>query len=397
MANLIPGEQLNIIIDPKGSPSYDEKDVVDKYIRGEVRIVTEQARYPLDSIKTMIKGQEPGAQINYDLNPDYQRRRRWSDDKKSKLIESIIINIPIPPVFLYEYDYGKYEVMDGKQRLSAISDFYSDSFSLTGLDEWAELNGKTYSSLPEKIRKAIDRRYISSIILLKETTNSKVMEDKLKSLVFERLNSGGVDISPQEMRNALYKGNLNKLCIKLSRNEKLCLMWNIPVSDEEALDSEMFKRMEDVELVLRFFTFRQEILRKSNFPTFKRIFDEYLRLANNTFTQEVLEMLETKFNDCIDFCFEMFGEKAFALIKRKKNTGELVAYQPGRLVYDPLMLALDEVIDHKDKLIQHRSAVINDFANLYANERILFDGRNTGLNYIYKRKDQYLNIFSNYI
>ena len=103
---------------------------------------------------------------NYELNPDFQRRRRWNNEKKSKLIESFIMNVPIPPIFLYENDFSHYEVMDGLQRLTTIYDFYTDKFELEGLQLWRELNGRTYSSLPEKVKKGIDRRYLSSIILL---------------------------------------------------------------------------------------------------------------------------------------------------------------------------------------------------------------------------------------
>ncbi len=75
--------------------------------------------------------------------------------------------MPVPPVFLYERDLARFEVMDGRQRLSALSDFYADKFELDGLQYWSDLDGRKYSQLPSKVRDGIDRRYISSIILLK--------------------------------------------------------------------------------------------------------------------------------------------------------------------------------------------------------------------------------------
>ena len=78
----------------KDQPISDEK-INEKYLKGEVRIITEQARYPLDTISTMISSGR------YDLNPEYQRRKRWKIAQQSKLIESFIINVPIPPIFLY--------------------------------------------------------------------------------------------------------------------------------------------------------------------------------------------------------------------------------------------------------------------------------------------------------
>lgn len=80
------------------------------------------------------------------------------------------MNIPVPPVFLYERDFNSYEVMDGQQRITAIRDFYQNRFALTGLEMWLELEGRKYHSLPEKVKAGVDRRSITSIVLLKEST-----------------------------------------------------------------------------------------------------------------------------------------------------------------------------------------------------------------------------------
>ena len=185
--------------------SLTDDQINEKYKKGEVRIVTEQARYPLNTIVNLVESED------YILNPEFQRRHRWDTTRKSKLIESFIMNVPIPPIFLYEFEYSKYEVMDGLQRLTAISQFYKDEFLLQDLGEWKELNGYKYSNLPEQIRKGIDRRYISSIILLQETAKSEEEANRLKQLVFERINSGGEKLKAQEIRNALYPGKLNSL------------------------------------------------------------------------------------------------------------------------------------------------------------------------------------------
>ena len=204
MPQLFENELFQIApISDSSITNLSDAQIDEKYIKGEIRIVTEQGRYPLASIKSMLDGDQ------YKLNPEYQRRRRWSRTQQSKLIESLIINVPIPPVFLYEYDYSQYEVMDGLQRLTAIREFYDNVFPLEGLDQWSELNGKTYNQLPEQVRKGIDRRYISSIILLKETAKTDADAQKLKQLVFERINSGGVHLSEQESRKDRKSTRLN--------------------------------------------------------------------------------------------------------------------------------------------------------------------------------------------
>src|SRR5690606_36376732 len=150
-----------------------------------------------------------------------------------------------------------YEVMDGLERLTSIYEFYTDKFVLKGLEEWKELNDLKYSQLPSQVRKGIDRRYLSSIILLKETAKTSEESQRLKQLVFERINSGGEKLEPQETRNALYNGPLNQLCIKLARNENFCEIWDIPkpISEEsvenistELKENKLFKKMTDVEL-----------------------------------------------------------------------------------------------------------------------------------------------------
>ena len=121
---LFEGELLNFVsIDSFSNTTMADSDINEKYVRGEIWIVTEQARYPLNTIAGIVKSS------SYKLSPKYQRRHRWSSEQQSSLIDSLIMNVPVLPIFLYEYDYSKYEVMDGLQRLTATYDFYTDKYS----------------------------------------------------------------------------------------------------------------------------------------------------------------------------------------------------------------------------------------------------------------------------
>lgn len=342
----------------------NDDEINEKYKRGEIRIVTEQARYPVKSIPEMLKSGD------YKLNPEYQRRNRWSNDRKSRLIESFIMNVPLPPIFLYEYEYSKYEVMDGLQRLSSINDFYNNDFSLEGLEYWGELNGKKYSELPSEIQKGIDRRYISSIVLLEETAKTLEEAEELKQIVFERLNSGGEKLTPQETRNALYNGKFNQLCIRIAENPKFKEMWNI-TSNEDTY----YKKMYDVELVLRFFAYR--FLNKFR-NTKEKFFDEYLKQAN-LFSIETIKELENLFEETIYVIWEIFGKEAFILPKNERQN-----LRPTTVMYDPLMQVISKYINYKDKLIKNKDTIFNQIrssSDLYAkyyNEEsklLLFDGK----------------------
>ena len=122
--NLFTGEELTFThTTNKGTEIVSDEKINEKYATGDVRIITEQARYPLNSIVTMVESED------YELDPEFQRRHRWDTVQKSKLIESFIMNVPIPPIFLYEDRYSHYQVMDGLQRLTAIFEFYRDKFS----------------------------------------------------------------------------------------------------------------------------------------------------------------------------------------------------------------------------------------------------------------------------
>jgi hypothetical protein len=133
-----------------------------KYTKRELRIITEVNREQLPNFVDALK--RPGWM---DVRPFYQRRQRWDAARQSRLIESFVMNVPVPPLFVFESDYAKYEVMDGQQRISAIKDFYSNKLKLQGLEQWPELNGRIYDTLPGEIRKGIDRRSISYFVLLR--------------------------------------------------------------------------------------------------------------------------------------------------------------------------------------------------------------------------------------
>lgn len=374
-------------------------EINEKYRKGEVRIITEQARYPLGTIVNMVNSED------YILNPEFQRRHRWDATRKSRLMESFIMNVPIPPIFLYEREYSVYEVMDGLQRLTAISQFYEDKFALQDLVEWKELNGFKYSQLPEQIRKGIDRRYISSIILLQETAKSESEANRLKQLVFERINSGGEKLKAQEIRNALYPGGLNYLTISLSRNKYFCKLWNIPEPDateletgqarQEVIENKYFKDMSDAELVLRFFAYRQIDQWQGN--TMEFFLDEFLKKGNEQFNESVLNSLKELFNDTVKFAFDLFGEKAFWL-HRKREDKWFHYERPTKILYDPLMQVLANNLDKKEDILARKNNVIAGIENLHKVRFESFKGRDTNKTKVTDRIDVlnvYLNSFLN--
>lgn len=371
-----------------------DEELNSRYAKGEIRIVTEQARYPLAGILKMldekVKGDNDQLELRYKLDPEYQRRHRWSEARKSRLIESFLMNVPVPPVFLYERDLARFEVMDGRQRLAALSDFYADAFALTGLEYWQDLEGRKYSTLPSKVRDGIDRRYISSIILLKETATTEEHAAMLKKMVFERLNSGGVELGSQETRNAVYDGPLNKLCLELSANLKFRRMWTIPLDpkperepDEEneestdgstAVGKQMYEKMEDVELVLRFFAYRKIGIFKAGLNKISELLDQFI-VVGNKFPVDGLDAYRLMFTSTIDFLWSVLEAEAFIVLGQSKK-------RRTKIVYDPLMFGANspDVVPHREKLAANKNVVRTELEAMYRDNLELFSGRRTNAN-----------------
>lgn len=285
----------------------------------EFRIVTEQARYPLSNLNEIFK--------DHILKPDYQRGRVWDDERKSRLVESFLINIPVPPIFLYETEYSKYEVMDGQQRVSTILSFFSNEFKLKNLEFFKNLEDLYYKDLPNDIKNNIKRRYLSATILLKETAQNEEEELLMKQLVFERLNTGGLALTKQEIRNALYSSEFNKLLFELSENKKFKDLWKFRKEDKQ--------RMEDCELILRFFAYKSAVEHRISKPIYE-ILDTYMKRAVR-FNVDEIEELRNLFNQTIDNIVFIFGNDAFKSDAKKKKRE--------KMMYDTIMLYVSSKIE----------------------------------------------------
>lgn len=394
--NLFQNEQIESLSLPQHlRPDLSDDQINTKYTRGEVRIVTEQARYPLSTVRDTF------SKVNYQLNPEYQRRHRWNTAKRSRLIESLIMNVPIPPVFLYEYEFSRFEVMDGLQRLSTIMAFYNDDFELEGMTEWSELNGRKYSTLPSVIRDGIDRRFLSAVILLNETASDPNKARILKQMVFERINSGGVKLTNQEARNAIYRGPLNDLCLELSENNILRQLWHISVSpelsamdnsiDDDRLNSKAYREMEDVELVLRFFAYRQKHTIHQGTPL-SVFLDNYLRVGNYQFGPDTLDHLRKLFEDTIELVDHLCGETAFYMLRSRSGVWKWYE-RPTTTIYDPLMFVASQFLGQRETLFENRSKFMDCLIQMYRDNYHDFEGRNVNPSALLKRDQLMIKVF----
>ena len=334
-----------------------DEHVADELLtKSEFRVVYQTNNFFLPQIRDIIDRKEA---IN--LRPEYQRRLRWTNLQKSQLIESLLLNIPVPPVFFYENDAARYEVMDGQQRLSAIHGFFSGDFPLTGLRVLTPLNGLRYSKCPPKVKRTLDRASISTIILLMESKSESAGDGPaaikdIRRLVFDRLNTGGRRLNAQEIRNALITGPLNKALIEISRFELFTDVFGIPpyTDDDEEGNYENPKRqknvlyssMRDCELVLRYFALRdQENIRGSMRSMLDRAMEKEM-------TDEEADNATEEYKRCFTFLYELFQKKPF-LILSKYDRRKKVSFA----LYDASMVAIDRLWERRDSIKKDRTGV----------------------------------------
>lgn len=362
----------------------------EKYEKGENRIVTETNREKLPNFIDALN------RANYmEVRPFYQRRSRWDEDRQSKLIESFIINIPVPPIFLYEKSYNSYEVMDGQQRITAISDFYNNKFELKGLDLWPELNGMKYSDLPNKIRAGLDRRSISSIVLLKESAPNDEDAIFLRQLVFERLNTGGVKLERQEIRNSLGSGGFNDMLFQLGRLDLFRKIWALPLFTEEELENHktpiyekaFFKKMEDIEVVLRFFALRH----MDNFKYGIQGFLDLFMIRSKEFDEVDCEFLRKLYTDTINAAYDIFGDNVFKIYEN----GEF-SKNSYKGIYDGVMVGISNFYGKYHLLVEHRDEIIEKTILLFEDKGVAaLTGRASTKQDLEDRISYFTEIFQN--
>lgn len=335
-----------------------DKQIETYFETGRLRVVQEKNDIFLSHVLDFIGGSGSG-RVWGNLRPEYQRRLRWDKKKKSKLIESFIMNIPVPPIFLYEKDLGQFEVMDGQQRLNAIAEFWQGGFSLTGLEIWKPLNDRTYAELPPLIRRGLERAKISAITLMSDSASSSEDSLDLRAQVFERLNTGGERLNAQELRNSLYSGRFNDLLVEMSKAKIFTDAWDIPEHQEhtredgsvseELKNNALYKRMADVEIVLRFFAFRDT---DAISGSVRKMLDNTMKQLRHCSEVEA-EALKKQYLEALKLCIDVLGEQAFRLpTDDPQKKGRL-----SKPLYDAEMVAFHHLRERSDELKEHRAVV----------------------------------------
>lgn len=260
------------------------------------------------------------------LNPEYQRNYVWDNKKASLLIESILLNIPIPVIYASEEEDSSWNIVDGLQRLNALKRFYENNFKLSGLKILSELNGEKYEDLNPKAKRVLNNGSLRVILIFNDS------HPEIKYDIFMRLNTGSVKLNEQELRNCLYRGSLNNLLKHLAKNPKFLNMLGLKLPH---------KRMVDCEMILRYFSFSENFdSEKNSIRNYKGATKTYLNSyfeSNQNLNIDIIQKLEDKFNKVIDSVFEVFGDKAF-----RKLSDDGFETKINKAIMDVIMISFEQ-------------------------------------------------------
>ncbi len=231
--------------------------------------------------------------------PEFQREYVWDNAKASRLIESLLLNIPIPILYFAETQDAKWEVVDGHQRTLSIVRYMNNEFRLSGLRIQDEFKGLRFFEMPEREQRYLRTRMMRAIVIGADS------HPTMKFEIFERLNTGGLALNAQEIRNAIFSGAFNDLLRELETYKEFlaCLGLSRPR-----------KRMVDRELILRFFALRSD-LSKYRTPLV-RFLNNYMR-ANRHPADEWLQQQGELFRNTVDLMSEVLGSSAFRVTDRQ--------------------------------------------------------------------------------
>ncbi len=310
-------------------------------IAKERTVKTQNIEYDLETLVNRIRKKQ------IKLDPEYQRKKRWNDEASSQLIESLILNIPIPTIYLSqdidvdEEDEGisRYSVIDGQQRLTAIFKFMTNELVLIGMGVLEPLNGYTYDELPPFLKRRLEERTIKCLRI------DSTLDAQVKYDIFERLNSGAVKLEAQELRNAIYRGPFNDLVKHIARDINFLILNQINPEPTKMERHKKVQKMEDVELVLRFFS-----LYNNGYMSYRHGFKDFLSLNmkkfNENYNNENLELMEQEFIKTMKYIREYMGDFAFSKYRYNPETKSLMYISKfNAAVYDALAIAIaDEII-----------------------------------------------------
>ncbi|MEO5377507.1 MAG: DUF262 domain-containing protein [Magnetococcus sp. DMHC-6] len=295
------------------------------------------------SLDTLIKRMKEG---EIDLSPDFQRNEVWKQESKSRLIESLLIRIPLPAFYMDATNEDKWVVVDGLQRLSTLRDFIiteddKNRIILSDLEFLVDLNNTGFKDLPRNYQRRIEETQVT-VYLIEKGTPSNV-----KFNIFKRINTGGLPLSAQEIRHALNQGAVTNLLKELAQS---------PEFQEATAHGIRDQRMSDRECILRFFAF---VLTPYSSYNSTKDFDSFLSEAMelmNDMSAQNLENYKKRFLRAMKNASAIFSNKAFRKQTRQKSGG----YPINKALFESWSVNLDKLTDQELSYLEKNKDKIHE-------------------------------------
>lgn len=270
------------------------------YPDAKIRIAKEQ--YSISHLKTLVEKRK-----TLKIDPDFQRNNVWKSIQGAELVESVLMGIPIPVIYLYQAKNGIMQVVDGRQRITALLQYLNGKFALRDLKILHNLNDQRFSAL-DPVLQGLFEDYQLTFYIIQPPTPERVKYD-----IFDRVNRGGTKLTHQEMRNALYNGYITKALKEVTGSEEFRKATGRGISP---------KRMKDQYALLRAMAFymlfsRPGMMRdESNEQIeYKSDIDDFLAKVmvwfNRDDSKSTVDELVLTFKDAFRRCHEVLGEDAF--------------------------------------------------------------------------------------
>lgn len=286
-----------------------------------------------------------------DLRPEFQRASDvWSQVKKSRLIESVLLGLPLPSFYFSEDpETNKLLVVDGLQRLCAFSDFcITKKLKLKGMQFLTGLEGWTYDKL--------DRTQIRRIKSLKVTLNTlrKNTPQRVKLVIFQRVNTAGVPLTAQEMRNALYQKKATDLLKEMAKLDSFIKATGGKIPS---------KRMTDCDFANRFVAFY--LYRNDYDGNLDEFMGDALEKVNKM-QQQVIDFILKTFDRSMQICYKLLGNTAFKRPDPQKPNSFL---KTNKAIFEVLSVSIAQLTDNEQEiLVQRKNRFQNEIYSLFKNE-----------------------------
>jgi hypothetical protein len=276
------------------------------------------------------------------LDPDYQRNYIWDNKRASLLVESVLLNVPIPVIYVSEDDDERWVVVDGLQRLHSLTRFFDNEFKLRNLEILDELNGSQFSTLNPKARRLL-KNGILRVIVIKAESHPEIKYD-----IFQRLNRGAVSLNEQELRNCMYRGTLCTLLKDLRSYPPYLKAIGLRLTH---------KRYYDAELILRFLAIQSayspEEGKVAGYPNKMKTFLNRFMEANRNIPPKEAERDASLFRQTIDKVVAVFGTPAFRRVKPEDGSFDT---RLNRALMDAIMVAF--TMFDMEFLVQNRKQIL---------------------------------------